>query len=168
MTKATLCLADILGAAARIRGRADNTTLLPASIGAELVLKQEIAQPTAAFKLRAEWLHPGLHIIAMGADQSGKNGIEARALADTDLYVADSAAQCARLGELRAARRARPWSRGLSPELGQVVTGAHPGRTAPEQVKICDLTGTGAQDTAIATHALRAVLAAGAGTRIET
>ena len=33
-----------------------------------------------------------------------------------------------------------------------MVTGAHPGRTDEAQVTICDLTGTGAQDTAIATH----------------
>jgi len=48
------------------------------------------------------------------------------------------------------------------------VTGAQPGRISDAQVTICDLTGTGAQDTAIATHALTAVQDAGAGVKIET
>ena len=41
-------------------------------------------------------------------------------------------------------------------ELGQVIAQTHPGRTDALQITICDLTGTGAQDTAIATHALAA------------
>jgi ectoine utilization protein EutC len=116
--------------------------------------------------LKADWLHPGLHVTAMGSDQSGKNEIEAAALARADLYVADSAAQCASLGELRAAERAGLWTRGLPPELGDVITGKCPGRTAPDQITICDLTGTGAQDTAIATHAAALVKAAGSGIKI--
>jgi ornithine cyclodeaminase len=124
--------------------------------------------PARAPVLEADWLHPGLHVTAMGSDQSGKNEIEARALVEADLYVADHAGQCARLGELRAAERAGLWTRGLPPELGQIVTGAQPGRISDAQVTICDLTGTGAQDTAIATHALTAVQDAGAGVKIET
>ena len=31
--------------------------------------------------LRAEWLHPGLHVTAMGSDQAGKNEIAPAALA---------------------------------------------------------------------------------------
>ena len=38
-----------------------------------------------------------------------------------------------------------------------MLAGQHPGRTAPEQITIADLTGTGVQDTAIATHALAAL-----------
>ena len=116
--------------------------------------------------LRADWLHPGLHVTAMGSDQPGKNEVEAAALARADLYVADNAAQCASLGELRAAERAGLWTGGLPPELGEVITGKCPGRTAPGQITICDLTGTGAQDTAIATHAAALARAAGSGVKI--
>ncbi|MHC0052614.1 cyclodeaminase [Actibacterium sp. D379-3] len=117
--------------------------------------------------LRADWLHPGLHITAMGADQAGKNEIDAAALVRADLYVADNAAQCRALGELRTAEEAGLWTGGLPPELGQIITGAVPGRTAPDQITICDLTGTGAQDTAIATHAAALTRAAGAGVTIK-
>ncbi|SIO28216.1 ornithine cyclodeaminase [Rhodovulum sp. ES.010] len=152
-------------------GRALGVEALAMDDPADLVAESQLVVTTTPAKapvFKAAWLHPGLHVTAMGSDQSGKNEIEARVLAEADLYVADSAAQCARLGELRAAERAGLWTRGLPPELGQVVTGLTPGRTDEGQVTICDLTGTGAQDTAIATHALRAVQAAGAGTRIET
>lgn len=48
-------LADVLAAAAVIRGKADGTPLVPSQIpglGAELLLKLELAQPMGAFKLR--------------------------------------------------------------------------------------------------------------------
>jgi ornithine cyclodeaminase len=35
-------------------------------------------------------------------------------------------------------------------ELGQVLAGTRAGRTRDDQVTVCDLTGTGVQDTAIA------------------
>lgn len=118
--------------------------------------------------LRAAWLHPGLHITAMGSDQSGKNELEPAALARADFYVADRVSQCELLGELRSAIRAGLWSAGTPPELGEIVTGAKPGRTSDDQITICDLTGTGAQDTAIATFAVQAARAAGAGSTIST
>jgi len=79
--------------------------------------------------------------------------------------AAPAEAQAEALGELRSARAA-----GAAPErlveLGDVVTGAHPARSYGGQITICDLTGTGAQDTAIATH-VHARLG-DAGTAIET
>ncbi|KAA9005954.1 cyclodeaminase [Histidinibacterium aquaticum] len=116
--------------------------------------------------LRAEWLHKGLHVTAMGSDQAGKSELEPGALAAADLYVADSASQCAALGELRAARAAGLMLQDPI-ELGAVVAGAA-GRTDPRQITICDLTGTGAQDTAIATRALAALRASGGGTRVTS
>ncbi len=54
------------------------------------------------------------------------------------------------------------------PELGQIVAGLAPGRSGGEQITICDLTGTGVQDTAIATLARDRAEAQGAGTNIRT
>ena len=118
--------------------------------------------------LHSAWLHPGLHITAMGSDQAGKNELEPAALARADRYVADRVSQCELLGELRSALRAGLWSRGTPPELGEIVTGAKPGRISEDQITICDLTGTGAQDTAIATFAVHAARAVGVGSTIGT
>ncbi len=106
--------------------------------------------------LRAEWLRPGQHVTAMGSDQPGKNELDPHCLSRADLYVADRLARRGMIGELRAALAAGLAPDEAPPELGQIVIGTHPGRTAPDQITIADLTGTGVQDTAIATHALAA------------
>ena len=107
--------------------------------------------------LRADWLRPGHHVTAMGSDQPGKCELEPECLACANLYVADRVSQTRLMGELRAALAAGSAPDPDSiPELGDIVLGRHPGRTDPDQITIADLTGTGVQDTAIATHALAA------------
>lgn len=105
--------------------------------------------------LRADWLRPGQHVTAMGSDQPGKNELDPRALDRADLYVADRLSQTEAMGELRAAIAAGLFAPPFSfPELGQIIAGQHPGRSSPDQITIADLTGTGVQDTAIASHTL--------------
>ena len=48
-------------------------------------------------------------------------------------------------------------------ELGRVLAGQRQGRSDAAQVTLCDLTGTGAQDTAIANLAFERARAAGKG-----
>lgn len=161
--KARACASDIaavLGITAEARADAESVVA-----ESQLVITTTPAEEPV---LRSAWLHPGLHITAMGSDQAGKNELEPAALARADLYVADRVSQCEVLGELRSAIRAGLWAGGTPPELGEIVTGARPGRTSEDQVTICDLTGTGAQDTAIATFAVQAARAAHAGSTIST
>jgi ornithine cyclodeaminase/alanine dehydrogenase-like protein (mu-crystallin family) len=54
------------------------------------------------------------------------------------------------------------------PELGAVISGGHPGRPSASAITVADLTGTGVQDTAIATLARERALAAGAGTDFDS
>lgn len=112
------------------------------------------ATPSTAPILEASWLHQGLHITAVGSDASDKNELEPEVLARADLYVADRVSQCAVLGELRAALAAGVMTQDEVIELGAIATGSATGRTREVDITICDLTGTGAQDTAIAVHAL--------------
>lgn len=108
--------------------------------------------PARAPVLKADWLHPGLHITAMGSDQAGKSEIDPRALAMADAYICDRVSQCEVSGELEAAQAVGLWTKGTPAELGAVISGAAEGRRSAEDITICDLTGTGAQDTAIASH----------------
>ncbi|MCJ9752921.1 ectoine utilization protein EutC [Neorhizobium sp. BETTINA12A] len=119
--------------------------------------------------LKAEWLQPGQHVTAMGSDAEHKNEIDPAAIAKVDVYVADSLKQTRRLGELHHAVKAGL----ISPdaefsELGQVIAGIRPGRENAGQITLADLTGTGIQDTAIATLAFARADAAGAGTAFES
>jgi ectoine utilization protein EutC len=119
--------------------------------------------------LRAEWLQPGQHVTAMGSDAEHKNEIEPAAITGAGLYVADSLKQTRRLGELHHAIEAGLVTEGtLFSELGEIVAGRKPGRSGPEQITVADLTGTGIQDTAIATLAAARAAAAGAGTTFES
>lgn len=122
--------------------------------------------PARAPLITADMLHPGLHITAMGSDQPGKTEIAPDALAAADRYVADLTAQCAALGELRGALRAGLMREADAVELGAVALGQAPGRASADALTIADLTGTGAQDTAIAAHLFAAARAAGVGARI--
>ena len=122
---------------------------------AKLVAQSQLVVTTTPARepiLKSEWLHSGLHITAMGSDQEGKNEIDPKALMQADLYVADRVSQTEMLGELRSAQEAGLWTGGIPAELGQVITGQAPGRRAEDDITIADLTGTGAQDTAIASH----------------
>jgi len=83
------------------------------------------------------------------------------------LYVCDRLSQAEKLGEVRAARAACLMKGVTPPELGEVIAGTKPGRQSESDIANCDLTGTGAQDTAIATFALTAAKAAGAGNIIK-
>jgi len=137
---------------------------------AQLVAESQLVVTTTPARepvLRANWLHPGLHITAMGSDQAGKNEIEPEALARADLYVADRVSQAEVLGELRSAIDAGFWQGGIPAELGQVITGAAPGRRGDSDITIADLTGTGAQDTAIAAHVAALMESRDAGTVIR-
>jgi ectoine utilization protein EutC len=117
--------------------------------------------------LRSEWLHPCLHITAMGSDQAGKNEIDPQAIGKAHLYVCDRVSQAEKFGELRTARAAGLLNGIIPPELGHIIE-KRQGRTSEEEITICDLTGTGAQDTAIASHALQAAKSAGSGTVIRS
>lgn len=110
------------------------------------------ATPARTPIITAEMLHPGLHITAMGSDQAGKTEIAPSALVAADLYVCDRVAQCEGAGELRAAMAEGLWQGAPPPELGAIIVGNATGRTRETNVTICDLTGTGVQDTAIASN----------------
>jgi ectoine utilization protein EutC len=147
MAKAAACAND-LARSLEVRAEA---VADPAALVAQCQLVVTTT-PSRVPVLMADWLHPGLHITAMGSDQAGKNEIEPAALIAADAYICDRASQCEVSGELEAARAAGLWTKGTPAELGEVIIGAKPGRRSPSDITICDLTGTGVQDTAIATH----------------
>ncbi len=121
--------------------------------------------PTTEPLIHAEWLSPGQHVTAMGADAEHKNELAPAIIAAADRYVCDRREQCARLGELHHALDAGVVDADTTfPELGEIIAGKSAGRPSAEAITIADLTGTGVQDTAIATFAFGRAVAADAGT----
>ena len=112
--------------------------------------------PSTTPLIHAKWLRPGQHITAMGSDAPEKNELAPDVLSRADVYVCDRRSQCESLGELHHAIQSSSIDLETFDviELGEVITGQKPGRTQDEQVTVCDLTGTGVQDTAIANYVM--------------
>jgi len=137
-----------------------------AMTGADLIVT---TTPSETPIIEAGWLEPGQHLTAMGSDAEHKNEIDPAAIASADVYIADSLKQTRRLGELHHAIDAGLVAAdAVFAELGQIAAGRAPGRTRNDQITIADLTGTGIQDTAIATLAFARAVAANAGTTFES
>ncbi len=98
---------------------------------------------------------PRATILAVGSDGPDKREIDAEILARAGKVIADRFSQCVRLGEIHHTVEAKLMTEDdVSAELGDVVTGKKPGREGDELI-VCDLTGVGAQDAAIAELAFR-------------
>src|SRR2546422_8058973 len=132
--------------------------------GADIVVT---VTPSREPLVRAEWLAPGTHITAVGSDGPDKQELHTDVLKRADLIVADSRAQCLRLGEIHhaVASGAIPESR-IDCELGEIVAGKRPGRRSESEITLCDLTGVGVQDVAAAAVILTRARTAGAGQTI--
>ncbi|WP_264212038.1 cyclodeaminase [Leisingera thetidis] len=114
-------------------------------------------------------LRPGQHVTAMGSDADYKTELAPDVIPAATLFAADRLAQSVKQGELRPALAAGTVTdTGQFAELGQIIAGQKPGRASDMDITVCDLTGTGVQDTAIATLAGARADAAAAGTTITS
>jgi ornithine cyclodeaminase len=116
--------------------------------GADVVIT---ATASRAPLVKAEWVARGAHITAVGSDGPDKQELDTEVLARADLVVADSLAQCVRIGEIHHAVAAGMLREEDVVELGVITAGRHPGRAERDGLTVCDLTGVGVQDVAAAT-----------------
>ncbi|WP_434725231.1 cyclodeaminase [Mesorhizobium sp. RIZ17] len=137
-----------------------------AAAGADIIVT---TTPSTEPLIKPGFISAGQHITAMGSDAEHKNEIAPAILRMADLYVADSAKQTRRLGELHHAIEAAVFAADAEvTELGEIIAGSKHGRRTASDITIADLTGTGVQDTAIATLARDRARAANAGTIFES
>ncbi|HLQ42392.1 MAG TPA: ornithine cyclodeaminase family protein, partial [Thermoplasmata archaeon] len=118
--------------------------------------------------VRAEWVLPGTHITAVGADSPDKQELDVQVLEKADKVVADHLDQCIRLGEIHHAVEAgvfRPAD--VYAELGEIAAGRKPGRTSDAEITVADLTGVGVQDAALAELVVVAAARQGAGKALK-
>jgi alanine dehydrogenase len=113
--------------------------------------------------LRRDWLDPGTHVTSVGASQEGPE-------LDTATVSAGLLAV-----ESRVAFEPPPAGsfelQGLDPasavELGELVSGARPGRTSEEEITVYKSMGHAVEDAAAAALVLEAARAGRAGTTVE-
>ncbi len=106
--------------------------------------------PATSPIIRSEWVQPGTHITAVGADCPGKQELATDLVARADVLVVDSVSQCVDQGEIQTALAAGEIAVSDLIELGKVIGGSAPGRSNDTQITIADLTGVAVQDIAIA------------------
>lgn len=107
-------------------------------------------------------------VVEQDCDLAGRRG-DCLAVAQSNLYVADSLSQTGLLGELHhAIASGSVADSGSSPELGEIIAGKTRGRVSESEITIADLTGTGIQDTAIATFAFARAKITGAARTLES
>jgi alanine dehydrogenase len=105
--------------------------------------------PSTSPLVRREWVTPGTHINAVGADSPGKQELDPGILTAARVVV-DDWAQARDIGEINV-----PLAQGqLTPAqiygtLGEVVAGKKPGRTDPQEITVFDATGLAIQDLAL-------------------
>lgn len=140
-------------------------TIKQASFDADIIIT---TTPSNQPLIQLEHLRPGLHITAMGSDAEHKNELAPQVVQTADLYVCDRHAQTSKLGELHhAIKNGLINTDQTMPELGQIIAGQIKGRQNNDAITICDLTGTGIQDTAIANMAYQKALHSGIGSFIQ-
>ena len=126
------------------------------------------ATPSREPLIRAGWLPRGVHINAVGSDAPDKQELDVGVLARADIIIADRLSQCLRLGEIHHAVDAGViGADDVTGELGELIVGQVPGRTAEDQFTVCDLTGVGVQDAAIASLVLNKAEEMGLGSLLE-
>lgn len=119
--------------------------------------------------VQAEWLKPGVHIIAAGSDQPYKQELHPNVLKRADVIIVDRFEQCAVAGEIHHALQAGTISdTDIQGEVGELVVGRIPGRTHPDQITVADLTGLDSQDSTVAILAMEKALYLGLGQRLAT
>ena len=108
------------------------------------------ATPSPAPLVQSDWVQPGCHITALGADSPGKQELDTALVARADVRVADMLSQCLDHGEFAMAHAAGMIGAADCVELGAVLSGKAPGRRSPQDITIADLTGVATQDIAMA------------------
>jgi alanine dehydrogenase len=113
--------------------------------------------------VKEEWIAPGTHIAAVGADKGGDQELDGSLIAKARVFV-DDIRQCRTDGEINV-----PLLQGLiteddiAGEIGEIITGKKKGRTSDDEITIFDSTGIALQDSATVPLEYKRAMEAGVG-----
>ncbi|MCS7117268.1 MAG: alanine dehydrogenase [Thaumarchaeota archaeon] len=123
--------------------------------------------PSRAPIVMAEWVGPGTHINAIGADAPGKQELDPKILKRAAIFV-DDLQQAVHSGEVNVPIRQGLLDVGeIKGEIGDVVAGKKAGRTDDGEVTVYDSTGLAILDLATGELIYRKALKEDVGTWIE-
>jgi alanine dehydrogenase len=117
--------------------------------------------------VRREWLAAGVHVNSVGYTTAGRE-VDAETVRDALVVVESRAAALEQSNDIRwAIRDGIPERDAVHAELGEVVSGMRPGRTAAEQITLYKSLGVAAEDDAAAALVLAVAERDELGTVVE-
>lgn len=117
--------------------------------------------------LFGEWLSPGAHVNAIGANQLNRREIDEMTVRRAGAIVVDSRAQSQEeAGDLLGPYERRLFCWEQVRELGEVVAGKAPGRRSPEEITLFKSNGVALEDIAVASLVLQKARALQRGVEI--
>ena len=133
--------------------------------GADLIVT---ATSAAEPCVRREWVADGAHLNAVGACTPNARELDSMTVAASSLFVDSVESATNEAGDyLLAAREGAIAPGHIRAELGQVLTGAEPGRTSEDEITLFKSLGLAAEDLAAAEYLYRKCQETGAGTWVR-
>jgi len=118
--------------------------------------------------LRREWISAGAHLNAVGASQSTSRELDSETVAAARFFVDRRESAESESGDYLVPLLEESIGSGhIRAEIGEVLIGLQPGRTAPEEITLFKSLGLAVEDLAAAAYVYRRARAAGAGTWVE-
>ncbi len=136
-----------------------------AVLGADLVCTVTASREPV---LRGAWLAPGAHVNAVGASLPNARELDTPAIVAARLFVDRRESALHEAGDfLMPKAEAAISDAHIQAELGEVLTGAHPGRRSPDEITVFKSLGLAVEDVAAAERIHQNALRSGAGIFID-
>ena len=133
--------------------------------GADLIVTATTSREPV---IRREWISPGTHINAIGTFSPRAREIDTATMVAASLFVDRRESAFNEAGDyLIAAEEGAIGPEHIRAELGEILTGAHPGRTSPAEITLFKSLGLGIEDLAAAAHVYRKASQQLIGTSVE-
>ena len=118
--------------------------------------------------IRREWLKDGAHINAVGSSIPTTRELDTATMRDAALFVDRRESTLNEAGDyLFPMREGLIGPEHIKAELGEVLIGAHPGRTSDDELTVFKSLGLAVEDLAAAEHVVRRAQAEGVGTVVS-
>jgi len=114
------------------------------------------------------WLKEGAHVNAVGASLKDARELDSATVAACSLFVDRRESTLNEAGDylMALAEGAIPGPEHIRAEIGEILIGAHPGRTSEGQLTVFKSLGLAVEDLAAAEYVVRRAEAAGVGTTV--
>ena len=119
--------------------------------------------------LEHAWLEPGAHVNAVGSSIAKARELDSATIAACSLFVDRRESTVNEAGDYLVPLRegAIPGPEHIKAEIGEILTGAHPGRTSPGELTVFKSLGLAVEDLFAAEYVVRRALETGRGTTLE-